>query len=225
MTPQRLMYYRLLAYRGHRAAQRVVDAFNPDQPREADGKWGDGGGASGAGSKSGEPTPAARERLTSREFLIVNKPVEWGCVVDREGRAILDKVGEKTEVSFSGDEIEQMKDRHFTHNHPSGSSLSKEDLNLALDADLASMSAVGKSKIDGKTYRYSFTRPKAGWPSSQMVKSVTREIESDLKNDFYGQIAKGRMSVQEANHSHTHELWTRVATTVDINYRREELKP
>lgn len=44
MLPHRLAYYRQTARRGSRNAQRVVDAFNPDQPREADGKWGEGGG-------------------------------------------------------------------------------------------------------------------------------------------------------------------------------------
>ena len=48
MKPERLTYYRLLAHRGNKAAQRVVDAFDPDQPRDETGKWGEGGGGGGA---------------------------------------------------------------------------------------------------------------------------------------------------------------------------------
>ena len=44
MNTDRLNYYRRLANRGNKAAQRVVDAFDPDQPRDPDGKWGSGGG-------------------------------------------------------------------------------------------------------------------------------------------------------------------------------------
>jgi hypothetical protein len=42
MKTDRLNYYRLLARKGNVSARRVVDAFDPDQPREPDGKWGGG---------------------------------------------------------------------------------------------------------------------------------------------------------------------------------------
>jgi len=47
MNTERMLYYRRLALHGNKNAQRVVDSFNPDQPREPDGKWGEGGGSSG----------------------------------------------------------------------------------------------------------------------------------------------------------------------------------
>jgi hypothetical protein len=36
-----------LARRGNKSAQHVVDAFNPDQPRDERGRWGGVGGATG----------------------------------------------------------------------------------------------------------------------------------------------------------------------------------
>ena len=42
MKTERLAYYKSLARRGNKSAQRVCDAFDPDQPREPDGKWGAG---------------------------------------------------------------------------------------------------------------------------------------------------------------------------------------
>jgi hypothetical protein len=49
MNTDRLNYYRRLARTGNKGAQRVVDAFDPNQPREPDGKWGEGGASSGGG--------------------------------------------------------------------------------------------------------------------------------------------------------------------------------
>ena len=57
MKTERLNYYRSLARRGNANAQRVCDAFaedwNPDQPRDPDGKWGAGGGSVGT-TRSGK---------------------------------------------------------------------------------------------------------------------------------------------------------------------------
>lgn len=47
MDNERLRYYRLQALRGNSFARKVVDAFDPDQPRDPDGKWGGGGGGKG----------------------------------------------------------------------------------------------------------------------------------------------------------------------------------
>ena len=56
MKPERLTYYRRLANRGNPNAQRVVDAFDPDQPRGPDGKW-ESGGSIGT-TKSGKSIEA-----------------------------------------------------------------------------------------------------------------------------------------------------------------------
>jgi hypothetical protein len=57
VNTERLNYYRSLARRGNANAQRVVDAFaddwDPDQPRDSDGKWGAGGGSVGT-TRSGK---------------------------------------------------------------------------------------------------------------------------------------------------------------------------
>ncbi len=61
MKTDRLNYYRRLARQGNKSAQRVCDAFNPDQPREADGKWGSGGGKGSAAYHNEKATEHATE--------------------------------------------------------------------------------------------------------------------------------------------------------------------
>ena len=59
MKTERLNYYRSLARRGNANAKRVCDAFNPDQPREPDGKWGGGGSAASQHEKEAREHEAA----------------------------------------------------------------------------------------------------------------------------------------------------------------------
>jgi len=59
----RLSYYRRLARAGNKGAQRVVDAFSPDQPRDPDGRWAGGSPAEKAKNwaKEHEEAAAAHE--------------------------------------------------------------------------------------------------------------------------------------------------------------------
>ena len=59
MKTERLNYYRSLARRGNSNAQRVCDAFSPDQPRYPDGKWAGGSPAEKAKNWAREHETAA----------------------------------------------------------------------------------------------------------------------------------------------------------------------
>ena len=59
MKTDRLNYYRRLAHQGNKNAQRVVDAFDPDQPRDPDGKWGEAGGVASQHEKEARQHEAA----------------------------------------------------------------------------------------------------------------------------------------------------------------------
>ena len=72
-----LAFYRRLARDGVSAAREVVDAFdwNPDQPRDPDGKFGEGGGGGSGGRKAGEfgkPASEHEEKALSAYHEMVN---------------------------------------------------------------------------------------------------------------------------------------------------------
>lgn len=77
MKTERLIYYRRLAHAGNKNAQRVVDAFDPDQPRDSDGKWGEGGGGGGGNAAEAAKTP-----------------VRFGSTVNVSGREMSPKMAE-----------------------------------------------------------------------------------------------------------------------------------
>ncbi len=57
MKTERLAYYKSLARRGNKSAQRVVDAFDPDQPRDERGEWAGSGSGESKGVEPGGMTP------------------------------------------------------------------------------------------------------------------------------------------------------------------------
>lgn len=223
MDLARLTYYRRLARKGNVAARKVADAFDPDQPRDADGKWGSGGGNSAKQSEGSGMPAHVLQSLQNEEARSVDEPKEHAYCLGSDGYVLLNKSGTSKEVSITAGELAYLKDGHFTHNHPMGNSLSVQDLNVAIAGNVATMRAVGRDKIDGKVYVYSFTRPETGWPIflADTVAGKDAAVEAILGK----QVRDGTLSPRDASLSHAHERWMRVQKDVDIGYRREEVKP
>lgn len=60
-----------LAKAGHKAAKAVMDAFNPDQPRDEKGMWSGGEGGTAVGSER-QDTPSSR-RITQKELPAIQE--------------------------------------------------------------------------------------------------------------------------------------------------------
>ena len=98
-----------------------------------------------------------------------NKRFETAVVFNDKGDIVIDKRGKATSVGFTPKEVEIMKDKIITHNHPIGwgykekdwrrigNSFSKADLSLAITADVAEIRAVTPN------YTFSLKRPPQGW--------------------------------------------------------------
>ena len=96
------------------------------------------------------------------------------------------------------------------------------DLNIAVEANMATMRAVGRDKVDGKVYVYSFNRPPKGWPAYIGLEAIRAEEEVGERLDRL--VLRGDLSLAQARHSRPHERWKVLQGKVDIGYRREELK-
>lgn len=120
-----------------------------------------GGGASGfRGDASMEGYSAGLAKAVSgREAEIRNGDTEKLSIFDSTGKEVYrnDK-GEKHSVTYDGSKA---KDNILTHNHPSGSSFSTDDVMGAVRNDVAEIRAVGSNRT------YSLKRPKGGWGISE----------------------------------------------------------
>src|SRR6185295_18163866 len=96
---------------------------------------------------------------------------------------------------FTRVEVSHMKGMILTHNHPRGTSLSPNDVRLAMSGDLAEMRAVGKR------YRYSIKAGPGGWSEDLWNKTVQNEvarIHQRVFSEFKPVVDSGKLSYEEA---------------------------
>lgn len=94
----------------------------------------------GRGGSSGMRGSANLSRIESR---IRSNPVETAALIGPNGDVLLDKSdGIANAVHFTAEEASMMVDGTLTHNHPGGTTFSKEDVDLAVSRGLRSIRAV-----------------------------------------------------------------------------------
>jgi hypothetical protein len=71
------------------------------------------------------------------------KGIEVAVVYNDKGELVMTKDGEAHQVAFENEEVRAMKGNGFVHNHPSGNSFSVDDVLMARQADMSSMTAAG----------------------------------------------------------------------------------
>lgn len=91
------------------------------------------------------PEEKRKKALADVEGKIRKQEYESACVIDKEGNQLLFKDGEKTEVSFNWQEVSLMKGATLTHNHPSSSTFSVEDVKIFVNRELQEIRAVGSN--------------------------------------------------------------------------------
>jgi NAD+--asparagine ADP-ribosyltransferase len=146
-----------------------------------------------------------------------NDKIETAGLFDYKGNLLFDKRGSKNQVSFTSDEVKMMKGNLLTHNHPSGSSFSPEDINMLVKAELKEIRAVGSDR----SYTLSF---KEGTPRKYLDLDIIRKAYEKNKNDlmpkYRAKVIDG-MPEQDAWHAHSHELITNLLQEFDfLEYKR-----
>lgn len=138
--------------------------FNPYH--DAAGRFSDGGSATSFTIRTRDPSKQgmarnARENERKRvrteaihgvEDKIRNQSYESAALIDKDGNQIFFKDGGKTQVSFTREEVGSMQGATLTHNHPSGSMFSNEDIAIMVGGDLDGIRATTSS---GKTFSLS----------------------------------------------------------------------
>lgn len=186
--------------------------------RPEDNKPGIGKTEKGGYNDGNKRSPALNKAIDAKEREIAGRTTEKGYLFDPEGNVILSKVGGESSISFTRDELTEFANNILTHNHPRDSSLSPDDVALAATWNLREIRAVGAEN------RHSMRRPESGWSrdywDNTILPSANRH-NNEVRTEFTQKIRSGEMTIEKANKLHWHEVWTRVARELGLDYSKE----
>jgi hypothetical protein len=168
-------------------------------------------GSRTAGSEGDEPLADNRLRrmllIPHEAWLLQGDQRERAVMLDGGGRVLLQKEGEADRVLWRWSELAPLVNRVYlvTHNHPRGTSLTPEDLELAR--------IVGAVEVDAVTpaVRHRLYRLTEQWPSASELRGAIDEEEASLVTEMEDQLREGTITVRQAELLYYRVLWTRVA--------------
>ena len=163
------------------------------------------------------------------DTLRTQKDRETAIAYSADGRKLVEVDGDQFSLTFEDSQVPLLKDSVLTHNHPDGwqfpeghprhkgNSFSESDIVLASMGDVAEVRAIAVG------YRYSMTRPPGGWPDKSLIREIVKEekrVDIDNKKALF---RAGKITVDEADSDHWHNVMTGVANLIGAQYTREEL--
>jgi len=170
--------------------------------------------------------PEVAKALQQHADAHVDAPRENALIMAPTGEALVHKGGTKSRVGFTIAEFEAFRNRDaiVTHNHPNGTSLSRQDYELAEHANAREIRAVGRNAVTREVWSYSVQRPQAGWPSVPALRRTWNKAAAEVKDEVVAAIRAGRMTIDEASAKYQHLIWMRVQSKLDVGYRARRLK-
>jgi len=138
------------------------------------------------------------------EDKIRNQDYESAACVDKDGNVLFFKDGEQSQVAFTPEECKLMAGNALTHNHPSSTSFSVEDVDCWLANDMQEIRATNRLGITyslsrGEDFDKSIGENFAVAFHINRNKAL-REAQQTLDNKGYpDKIARGEISIDQAN--------------------------
>lgn len=148
------------------------------------------------------------------ESSIRNNKFETGAVLDKDGNVIASFVGEKSKVSIP---TAAARNATISHNHPSGSSFSIQDLKTASTLNLQEVRAVGAE------YTYSMKPGPNGWPSVEDLTAARRQADIDAAATIKRRLQEVKLTNNQMFLEHSHEANRLMAERLEMVYLRERV--
>ena len=156
--------------------------------------------------------------IAKGEASIADQSYETVIVYDRNGKEIYRKDGNKEIVILSTDKVVLFKDNTLTHNHPSGGSFSRADIERAICDDMHSVRAVGSK------YLYVLTKkPGEKWDEQYWWTTVLPAYKRASDSIYSLQNAKrnvGEITSHEASALHNNLVMELLSKELGLNYER-----
>jgi hypothetical protein len=182
----------------------------------------------GPGGKSGvTPSSAITPKMESAiasardEVLSYQDGKEHSVVVAPDGRPFFAKDGDETSISFTDDEMAMFGRCVMVHNHPSGGSLSIQDILFSAAANLAAVEAVS----DNGVYR---ATPTAGILDKNTHGYVFQihELANNVFESYIGiNVSMGVISPRDANLLHVDLVMESLSDLGLFKYERKSESP
>lgn len=140
---------------------------------------------------------------------------EEAAVYDKNGKPLFKNTGTASQVTFTDEQLAQMKGAVVTHNHPSGSSFSATDIEL--------MTRTGAAEIRVATPDYFYSvRPRsaAGYDLSKNALNFLEKYKKETAIALSGKYHKGKWTQRKYTIEYWHEVWSRAAADGWIDYER-----
>ena len=159
--------------------------------------------AAAAAAAGSDETPQMKA-IHDIEDRIRNQDFESAACVDKDGNVLFFKDGEQSQVAFTQEECRMMAGTALTHNHPSSTSFSVEDVDCWLGNDIQEIRATNRLGIT-----YSLSRgenfDKAIGENFSVAFHINRnkalrQAQQTLDDKGYpAKIARGEISIDQAN--------------------------
>ncbi len=181
-------------------------------------------------------TGREKQLMEIKEFnkKYADAKIEHCIAVDKEGNVIFEKSGTYNQVNFTQLDFDQMNvdNMLFTHNHPSGSSFSSEDLNM-----LGALKRGTEVRAVGTKYEYSAKIiDNTKFPHSGVAVKNLYKIENSILQNKYQAIYErerirlmstgidydeaAKFATKVTSQKHTHEAMEIFARKYGIEYKR-----
>jgi len=177
--------------------------FNPNQPRDDDGRWAGVGGQTTAAEMRAEPLPptlaAAEHRIrheTNEHAFLLRDGVPFKVLGNDDSHHVT--MGDATDAD--------LKDVVLTHNHPSGFGLSNQDAVSAAKRNVLEMRAVTA------TGTHLIRRTGTEWPPH--FDQAVADMHQELMRDIGAKLHAGDITIDEANFLHHKLMYTRLQRRV-----------
>jgi len=158
-------------------------------------------------------TPARRAAVEV-EDAIRSDTLETGAFIAPDGQVLLQRQGQSDRVKYRESELILMRGSLFTHNHPSGSGFSVEDVVLA--------SAFGFAELRAVTF--DFRHVAYGIPEHEGAqwKDAYALAESEAASELIEKVRLGELHPKDFGQEVRHRAWGKVAKSFNFFYAREK---
>jgi hypothetical protein len=141
--------------------------------------------------------------ISEYEKSIKNQNFESAALYDDSGNLIFKKDGGAQNVKFSDYELEQMKGKHLTHNHPLDQSFSAEDIHVLSYWGLSEIRAVTKTRTFVMKSNKQFTNKKEFSQLKSFITRTTNKIQKKLEKMYNS----GQITLDEYYYMGMDEIW------------------